>query len=128
LLVVGSLFFFGIKYGIGVEDLSQFLKALRLGLHMGCSPSALDHLKQQMKETIAAYEVTQAGHCQPHEGQGICVGADEVFFGLLVLVLAELASSYVLTEVQLCCTAVMRPGKSRLGTGGVKPDGSAISW
>jgi hypothetical protein len=52
----------------------------------------LDHLKKQ----IAA----QAEHCQPQEGQGICAGADEVFFGLPVLVLAELASGYVLTEVQ----------------------------
>jgi len=100
LLVVGSLFFFGIKHGIGVEELSQFLRALRLGLHVGCSPSALDKLKQQIKDTIAAYEVAQAEHCRPQEGQGICVGADEVFFGLPVLVLAELASGYVLTEVQ----------------------------
>jgi len=60
----------------------------------------LDKLKQQMKETIAANDVAQAEHCQPQEGQGICVGADEVFFGLPVLVLAELASGYVLTEVQ----------------------------
>lgn len=100
LLVLGSIFFFGIKHGIGVGELSQFLRALRLGLHVGCSPSALDKLKQQMKDTIEAYEVAQAEYCQPQEGQGICVGADEVFFGLPVLVLAELASGYVLTEVQ----------------------------
>jgi hypothetical protein len=100
LLVLGSVFFFGIKHGIGVGELSQFLKALRLGLHVGCSPSALDDLKEQMKERIAAYATAQAEHCQPQEGQGICVGADEVFFGLPVLVLAELASGYVLTEVQ----------------------------
>ncbi len=81
LLVVGSLFFFGIKHGIGVGELSQFLKAMRLGLHVGCSPSTLDKLKQALKETIAADEVAQAEHCQPQEGQGICVGADEVFFG-----------------------------------------------
>jgi len=37
LLVVGSLVFFGIKHGIGVGELSQFLKAMRLGLHVGCS-------------------------------------------------------------------------------------------
>jgi len=41
LLVVGSLFFFGIKHGIGVGELSQFLKALRLELYVGCSPSAV---------------------------------------------------------------------------------------
>jgi hypothetical protein len=100
LLVLGSIFFFGIKHGIGVGELSQFLKALRLGLHVGCSPSALAELKQQLKDTIAAYEAAQAEHCQPQERQGICVGADEVFFGLPVLVLAELASGYLLTEVQ----------------------------
>jgi hypothetical protein len=100
LLVVGSLFFFGLKHGIGAGEVSQFLKALRLGLHVGCSASALNQLKQQMQDAIEAYEAAQAEHCQPQEGQGICVGADEVFFGLPVLVLAELASGYVLTEVQ----------------------------
>jgi hypothetical protein len=100
LLVVGSLFFFGIKHGIGVAEVSQFLKALRLGLHVGCSPSALANLKQQLKEAIETYAAAQADHCHPREGQGICVGGDEVFFGLPVLVLAELASGYLLTEVQ----------------------------
>lgn len=100
LLVVGSIFFFGIKHGIGVGELSQFLKALRLERHVGCSPSALAGMKQRLKESIEAYEVAQAKHCQPHEGQGICVGSDEVFFGLPVLVLAELASGYLFTEVQ----------------------------
>jgi len=100
LLVLGSIFFFGIKHGIGVGALSQFLKALRLELHVGCSASALDQLKQRMKETIEDDEASQAEHCQPQAGQGICVGADEVFFGLPVLVLAELGSGYLLTEVQ----------------------------
>jgi len=99
-LVVGSLFFFGLKHGIGVAEISQFLKALRLECHVGCSPSALARLQQQLKATIEAYEVAQAEHCQPEGGQGICVGGDEVFFGLPVLVLAELASGYLFTEVQ----------------------------
>jgi hypothetical protein len=99
-LVMGSLFFFGLKHGIGVGEVSQFLQALRLELHVGCSPSALANLKQQLQATIVAYEAAQAEHCQPCEGQGICVGGDEVFFGLPVLVLAELASGYILTEVQ----------------------------
>ncbi|MEM8807177.1 MAG: DUF6399 domain-containing protein [Cyanobacteria bacterium P01_G01_bin.38] len=100
LLVFGSIFFFGIKHGIGVGELSAFLKALRLGLHVGCSPSALEKLKDQMKAAITAYEVAQAEHCQPCEGQGIGVGSDEVFFGLPVLVLMELGSGYIFTEVQ----------------------------
>lgn len=100
LLVCGIIFFFGIKHGIGVGELSQFLKAMRLGLHVGCSPSALDRLKQQMNTAIEAYEAAQAKHCRPQKGKGICVGGDEVFFGLPILVLIELASGYVLTEAQ----------------------------
>ena len=99
-LVVGSIFFFGIKHGIGVGELSQFLKALRLERHVGCSASALARLKQQLNDAIEAYGAAQAEHCQPKAGQGICVGGDEVFFGLPVLVLAELASGYLFTEVQ----------------------------
>ena len=100
LLVFGSIFFFGIKHSIGVGELSQFLKALRLGLHVGCSPSALAKLKEHMKATIRAYEAAQAEQCQPRDGQGIGVGSDEVFLGLPVLVLMELGSGYIFTEVQ----------------------------
>ncbi len=100
LLVCGVIFFFGIKHGIGVGELSQFLKAMRLGLHVGCSPSSLDNLKQQMKIVIEAYEANQAKHCRPPKGKGICVGGDEVFFGLPVLVLIELASGYLLSKAQ----------------------------
>jgi hypothetical protein len=63
LLVLGSIFFFGIKHSIGVGELSQFLNALRLGLYVGCSPSALAQLKERMKETITAYETAQAEYC-----------------------------------------------------------------
>ncbi len=89
-LVCGISFFFGIKHGIGVGELSQFLKAMRLELHVECSPSTLANLQQDVKQTIEAYKAAQSKHCQPQQGQGICVGSDEVFFGLPVLVLAEL--------------------------------------
>ena len=67
-LVVGSIFFFGIKHGIGVGELSQFLKALRLERRVGCSASALARLKQQLNDTIEAYGAAQAKHCQPKAG------------------------------------------------------------
>ena len=56
LLVCGVIFFFGLKHGIGEGELSQFLKALQLGLHVGCSPSSLERLKQPMTTAIEAYE------------------------------------------------------------------------
>jgi hypothetical protein len=65
-LVVGSLFFFGLKHGIGVGEVSQFLKALGLDRHVGCSPSALARLQHQLKVTLEAYGAAQTEHCQPN--------------------------------------------------------------
>ncbi|NEP53575.1 MAG: DNA-binding protein [Moorea sp. SIO3C2] len=99
-MVCGTIFYFGIKHGIGVGEISKFLKALELEHHVGCSPSALARLKTQLKEQIVAYEAAQSEYCQPQEGQGIVLGSDEVFFGLPILVLMELASGYIFTETQ----------------------------
>ena len=82
LLVLGVVYYFGIKHGIGAESLSEFLKAMRLERHVGCSATALRSLKQKMREVIQAYGAAQAEQCQPSPGQGICVGGDETFFGL----------------------------------------------
>jgi hypothetical protein len=48
---------------------------------------------------MGASEAAPAEHCQPHEGPGIGVGGDEVFLGLPVLGLAELASGDIFPEV-----------------------------
>lgn len=100
LMVCGTIFFFGIKHGIGVGEISKFLRALHLERHVGSSPSALATLKRQMKQQIVAYGEAQSAHCQPSEGQGIVLGSDEVFFGLPILVMLELASGYIFTETQ----------------------------
>ena len=99
-LVLGVVYYFGIKHGIGAESLSEFFKAVHLNHHVGTSASSLRKLKQQMRDAIEAYEAAQSKHCQPHEGHGICVGGDETFFGLPILVMVELASGYIFTEIE----------------------------
>jgi len=91
-LVLGVVYYFGIKHGIGAEGLAEFFEAVHLNHHVGTSASSLRKLKQQMRDAIEAYEAAQSEHCQPREGHGICVGGDETFFGLPILVLVELAS------------------------------------
>ncbi len=91
-LVLGVVYYFGIKPGIGAERLSEFFEAIHLNHHVGTSASSLRKLKQQMRDAIEAYKTAQDEHCQPREGHGICVGGDETFFGLPILVLVELAS------------------------------------
>ena len=99
-LVLGVVYYFGIKPGIGAERLSEFFEAIHLNHHVGTSASSLRKLKQQMRDAIEAYKAAQDEHCQPREGHGICVGGDETFFGLPILVLLELASGYIFTEVE----------------------------
>lgn len=99
-LVVGVVYSFGIQQGVGAESLSRFFKAVHLETHVGISPSALRALKGRLHDTIADYEAAQSERCQPTAGQGICVGADETFFDLPILVLIELASGFIFTEVK----------------------------
>ena len=98
--MLGVVYYFGIKQGIGAESLSEFFQAIRLSRHVACSATALRSLKQKMKKTIVAYGTAQAEHCQPSQGQGIGVGGDETFFDLPILVMVELSSGYILTEVK----------------------------
>jgi hypothetical protein len=101
LLVCGIVYYFGIKQGMGSGSLSEFFKAVGLDGQVGSSPSALRQLRARMQERILAYETEQLEHCQPKAGQGICVGGDETFFGgLPILVMIELSSNYILTEVE----------------------------
>lgn len=99
-LVFGVVYYFGIKQGVGAESLSEFIQAVHLDTHVASSPSALRQLKRRVSQAIEDYSQAQSAHCQPSEGQGICVGADETFFGLPVLVLLELSSGYIFVETE----------------------------
>ena len=98
-MVLGVVYYFGIKQGVGSERISEFFQAVRLEQQVGSSASALRTLEQQMQQKILDYEQAQGLHCQPRSGTGICVGGDETFFGgMPILVMMELASGYILSE------------------------------
>ncbi|MEL6816599.1 MAG: DUF6399 domain-containing protein [Cyanobacteria bacterium J06656_5] len=99
-LVFGLVYYFGIKQGVGAESLSEFIQAVHLDTHVAGSASALRQLKQRVNQAIEDYQSAQAEHCVPTKEQGICVGADETFFGLPVLVLLELSSGYIFVETE----------------------------
>ena len=98
-LVIAVVYHFGIKQGVGAESLSAFFKAIHLDTHVGSSPTALRQLKHRVEAAIVDYGSAQAEDCQPTEGQGVWLGSDETFFGLPILVLMELASGFIFTEV-----------------------------
>jgi hypothetical protein len=100
LLVFGAIYCFGIKGGVGAESLSTFFRLLHLEEHIGCSPSAIRVLETQFKAKIIEYEQAQSLTSQQEQPIGICVGADETFFGLPILVAIELASGFIFSEVE----------------------------
>ncbi|MEH2457603.1 helix-turn-helix domain-containing protein [Nostoc sp.] len=100
LLVFAVIYCFGIKGGIGSESLSTFFRLLHLEERIGCSASALRELEVQVKEQIIAYGEAQAQANHGSQPIGICVGADETFYGLPILVAMELASGFIFSEIE----------------------------
>jgi hypothetical protein len=100
LLVFGVIYCFGIKGGIGSESLSEFFHLLHLEQRIGCSASTLRGLEVQVKEQIIAYGQAQAAARSGETPIGICIGADETFYELPILVAVELASGFIFTEVE----------------------------
>lgn len=100
LLVFAVIYDFGVKGGIGSDSLSSFFHRLRLAQTFGCSASALRTLEVQVKAQILAYEQVQKSSCQGAQQIGICVGADETFYGLPILVAIELASGFIFSEAE----------------------------
>lgn len=99
-LIFGVIYWFGIKGGIGSDSLSAFFHGLHLDKHIGCSASALRTLEVQLKEQIVAYGQAQSESCQTQQQIGICVGADETFYELPILVAIELASGFIFSEAE----------------------------
>ena len=99
-LVIAVVYHFGIKQGVGAESLSAFFKEIHVDTHVGSSPTALRQLKHRVEAAIVDYGNAQAEQCQPIEGQGVWLGGDETFFGLPILVLMELGSGFIFTEVE----------------------------
>ena len=128
LMVLGVVYYFGVKEGIGCERLSEFLSALRLGEHVGISPSAIRSLKTQIKQGIIRSSEAQAEKCQPQELTGICVGGDETFFDLPVLVMMERSRQDLFSRQPNVKTAAIRRGINRFSNGGPTRGGNVILW
>jgi len=99
LLVLGTIYLFGIKCGIGVETLSEFFYLLQLPMQVGVSPSALRSLEVVIRKTILEYQQQQQKALEETQTAiEICAAADETAFEQDVLVLMDLSSRYILVE------------------------------
>jgi hypothetical protein len=102
LLVLGTIYIFGIKCGIGVETLSEFFYLLQLPTQVGVSPSALHKLEAEVRERILQYQQQQQSTLRQSQTViEICAAADETSFEQDVLVLMDLSSGYILLEEEV---------------------------
>jgi hypothetical protein len=98
-LVVAVLYHVGLKRAVGAETMSAFFACLRLEQHVGCSPSTLRAVMEQLEALIL--ETTEGWEREGiTQGQiGPIVGTvDETFLQRLMLVFMDLVSGYVLLE------------------------------
>jgi hypothetical protein len=97
-LLVAVIVTFMLEGGVGAERVSVFLRRARLDREIAASPTALRTYIKELEGLLARY-----GKIQEDAQQGklkqLVVGADETFFReLLILVLMELSSGYILLE------------------------------
>jgi hypothetical protein len=98
-LVVAVLYHFGLKRGVGADTMRAFFACLRLEQQVGCSPSTLRAVMEQLEPLIL--ETTEGWEREGiAQGQiGPIVGTvDATFLPRLMWVFMDLISGYVLRE------------------------------
>ncbi|MCP5009539.1 MAG: DNA-binding protein [Aestuariibacter sp.] len=100
LLVTAVLFEFGLKCNLGADRLSEFFKRIRLEQQIGVSPTALRNLLKRLEALVMSYQHEQESQ-RCGSRREIIASADETFFGeVMILILMDLSSGYVLIEDQ----------------------------
>jgi len=98
LMVFSTLYQFGLKCGVGADNLSQYFEMIRIQTHVGVSPSALLTQLKQMELLLPKFQE----ECEKNLTKTLrksVVTMDETFFGdFLILVLMDLRSGYLLLE------------------------------
>jgi hypothetical protein len=97
-LVFAVLLEFGIKGNQGADRISDFFKRVHLDKRIGVSPTALRRVLQRMEEELARYQQIQESQVDG-KGHEIIASGDETFFKeLMILVLMDLSSGYIVVE------------------------------
>ena len=98
LMVFSTLYHFGLKCGVGADNLSQYFEMIRIQTHVGVSPSALLGQMKKMELLLPKFQEECEKNVAKTLRQSV-VAMDETFFGdFLILVLMDLRSGYLLLE------------------------------
>lgn len=98
-LGVATLYTFGLKRGVGMDTMQEFVARLPLATQVGCAPSALRRVMQTLEatrlETAATWEQESVATGEDRE---IIGAVDETFLERMGLVLLDLPTGYVVLE------------------------------
>ena len=89
---------FGVHCGIGAEKLSSFFEMIRIGEHVGVSPSTIKEECVKACELLEEYRKMQEASCQLKKPLKVVGGVDETYFKNMILVLMDLPSGYIFLE------------------------------
>ena len=98
---VGVILEFGIKGGIGADQMSRFFERIRIDKHVGVSASAIRNRMRQIEKALIEYQKSheQIGRRRSKNKIEIVGSGDETFFGeIMMLVLMDLRSGYIILE------------------------------
>lgn len=99
ILVFGVLLEFGIKGNQGADRISSFFERIRLDKHIYVTPTSLRTLLKRMEELLIRYQKEHESECAGKSNLEIIASGDETFFkDMMVLVMMDLNSGYILVE------------------------------
>ena len=98
LLVCATIYVFGIRGGVGMDMMAEFFLYVHVSSHLGVSASSLARITAQLEDTILAYPTQPSG--RRTTPIPIVLGADEVFFDSVFLVMMEMCSGFLFLETR----------------------------
>jgi len=98
MLVLATLYTFGMECHVGADKLAKFFKLIRMDTHVGTSPSTIRKQLNKIEELLPLFQQGCESDAST-QSRRVVVAADETFFGdFLILVLMDLSSGYLILE------------------------------
>ena len=100
LLVILTIFYFGIKSNVGADVISEFLYMMGIGLYVGVSSGSIKRSEQRMDKFMKSFGIKQDAIFEPlAKDIDIHAGGDETYFkDFNILVFMDLVSGFILKE------------------------------
>lgn len=95
-LIVGSIYTFAIKGGVGAGRVSEFMDYLRISTHVGVSESSIQKIIKEIEGLIGLYKSARDEEIKEiKEEIELVLGVDETWLDQMYLVCQELSSGYL---------------------------------